>query len=94
MRRHIYIQFIRLRTFGQGIQYLLRSCSEELAVQQFHRKSESRCRNPHLTKAHGLNIYGYLKYLLKHRSGKNMTDEQLAKLAFWSEKLQSIKNRV
>ena len=41
-----------------------------------------------------LNIYGYLKFLLEHRPGKDMTDEQLAELAPWSEKLQSIKNRM
>ena len=47
-----------------------------------------------MAKAHGLNIYGYLKFLLEHRPSKNMTDEQLAELAPWSEKLQSIKNRM
>ena len=47
-----------------------------------------------IAKAHDLNIYGYLKFLLEHRPGKEMTDEQLAELAPWSEKLQSIKNRV
>ena len=47
-----------------------------------------------MAKAHGLNIYGYLKFLLEHRPGKDMTDEQFAELAPWSEKLQSIKNRM
>ena len=47
-----------------------------------------------MAKAHGLNIYGYLKFLLEHRPGKDMADEQLAELAPWSEKLQSIKNRM
>ena len=47
-----------------------------------------------MAKAHGLNIYGYLKFLPEHRSDKDMTDEQLAELAPWSEKLQSIKNRM
>ena len=47
-----------------------------------------------MAKAHGLNIYGYLKFLLEHRPGKDMTDEQLAELAPWNEKLQSIKNRM
>ena len=47
-----------------------------------------------MAKAHGLNIYGYFKFLLEHRPGKEMTDEQLAELAPWSEKLQSIKNRM
>ena len=47
-----------------------------------------------MAKAHDLNIYGYLKFLLEHRPSKDMTDEQLAELAPWSEKLQSIKNRM
>ncbi len=47
-----------------------------------------------MAKAHGLNIYEYLKFLLEHRPSKEMTDEQLAELAPWSEKLQSIKNRM
>ncbi len=47
-----------------------------------------------MAKAHGLNIYEYLKFLLEHRPNKDMTDEQLAELAPWSEKLQSIKNRM
>ncbi len=47
-----------------------------------------------MAKAHGLNIYGYLKFLLEHRPDKDMTDKQLAELAPWSEKLQSIKNRM
>jgi transposase/uncharacterized coiled-coil protein SlyX len=47
-----------------------------------------------MAKAHDLNIYGYLKFLLEHRPNKEMTDEQLADLAPWSEKLQSIKNRM
>jgi hypothetical protein len=47
-----------------------------------------------MAKAHGLNIYGYLKFLLEHRPSKDMTDEQLAELAPWSEKLQAIKNRM
>ena len=47
-----------------------------------------------MAKAHDLNIYGYLKFLLEHRPSKDMTDEQLAELAPWSKKLQSIKNRM
>ena len=45
-------------------------------------------------KAHGLSIYGYIKFLLEHRLSEDMRDEQLAELALWSEKLQSIKNRM
>ena len=52
------------------------------------------CTMVGMAKAHGLNIYGYLKFLLEHRSCKDMTDEQLPELAPWSEKLQSIKNRM
>ena len=44
-----------------------------------------------MAKAHSLNIYEYLKFLLEQRPSKEMTDEQLAKLAPWSELLQSIK---
>ena len=47
-----------------------------------------------MSKTNGLNIYGYLKFLLKQRPDKDMTDEQLADLALWSEKIQSIKNRM
>ena len=47
-----------------------------------------------MAKAHDLNIYSYLKFLLEHRSTKEMTGDQLAELAPWSEKLQSIKNRM
>ena len=45
-----------------------------------------------MAKAHDLNVYGYLKFLLDHRPTKEMTDNQLAELAPWSEKLQYIKN--
>lgn len=47
-----------------------------------------------MAKAHNLNIYGYLKFLLERRPNQNMTAEQLAELAPWSEKLQAIKNRM
>lgn len=36
--------------------------------------------------AYNLNVYGYLK--------KEMSNEQLAELTPWSEKLQSIKNHM
>ena len=45
-----------------------------------------------MAKAHDLNIYGYLKYLLEQRPSEEMTDEQLSELALWSDKLQSIKD--
>ncbi|MGN8754050.1 IS66 family transposase [Blautia sp. HCP3S3_C4] len=47
-----------------------------------------------MAKAHDLNVYRYLKFLLDHRPTKEMTDNQLAEFAPWSEKLQSIKNRM
>lgn len=47
-----------------------------------------------MAKAHDLNICEYLKFLLEHRPTKEMPDEELAELAPWSEKLQSIKNRM
>lgn len=45
-----------------------------------------------MAKAHDLNIYGYLKFLLERRPGQEMADERFAELALWSEKLQFIKN--
>lgn len=47
-----------------------------------------------MAKAHHLNIFEYLKYLLDQRPGSDWSDEQLADLAPWSEKLQSLKNRM
>lgn len=47
-----------------------------------------------MAKAHNLNIYGYFKFLLEHRTNQNMSDEQLAELVPWSEKLQAIKNSI
>ena len=45
-----------------------------------------------MARAHDLNIYGDLKYLLEQRPSEEMTDEQLSELAPWSKKLQSIKD--
>lgn len=47
-----------------------------------------------MAKAHDLKIYEYLKYVLDQRPDENWTDEQLAELAPWSEKLQHLKNRM
>ena len=44
-----------------------------------------------MAKAHDLNVYEYLKYLLDKRPDQSWTDEQLSELAPWSEKLQSLK---
>ena len=38
-----------------------------------------------MAKAHNLNIYKYLNYLLEHRPSINMTEAQLAELAPWDE---------
>ena len=38
-----------------------------------------------MTKAHGLNIYKYLKYLLERLPGTKMTDSALSKLAPWDQ---------
>lgn len=47
-----------------------------------------------MAKAHDLNIYGYLQHLLEQRPDQSWSDEQLADLAPWSEKLQHLKNRM
>ena len=39
-------------------------------------------------KANGLNIYGYLKFLLDHRPSEKMTDEELEALAPWNPKVK------
>ncbi len=41
-----------------------------------------------MAKAYGLNLYEYLKYLLEHRPNKDMADDELARLAPWSEEVQ------
>ena len=38
-----------------------------------------------MAKAHGLNPYKYLNFLLENRPSKNMSDEELAVFAPWSE---------
>ncbi len=45
-------------------------------------------------KAYDLNIYNYLQYLLDQRPDKTWSDEQLAEIAPWSEKIQQLKNRM
>lgn len=47
-----------------------------------------------MAKAHNLNIYGYLKYLLDQRPDDSWTDEQFSELVPWSEKLQHLKNNM
>lgn len=41
-----------------------------------------------MAKAYKLNLYEYLKYLLEHRPRKDMTEDELAMLAPWSEDVQ------
>ncbi len=40
-----------------------------------------------MAKAHGLNIYKYLNYLLEHLPETRMTDSELSKLAPWDPKV-------
>lgn len=42
-----------------------------------------------MAKAHDLNIYKYLTYILDHRPNKDMNDEQLALLAPWNEEVNN-----
>lgn len=41
-----------------------------------------------MAKAYNLNLYEYLKYLLEHRPCKDMSDDELEKLAPWNETIQ------
>ena len=43
-----------------------------------------------MAKAHGLNIYKYLNFLLEQLPGTIMTDEELSKLVPWNETVQAI----
>ena len=43
-----------------------------------------------MAKAYDLNLYEYLKFLLENRPSKEMTDDQLANLAPWSETVQAL----
>jgi len=42
-----------------------------------------------MAKAHDLNIYKYLKYLLEQLPGTVMSDEGLSKLVPWNETVQA-----
>ncbi len=42
-----------------------------------------------MAKAHGLNIYKYLKYLLENRPTSAMSDEQLEQFAPWNETVKA-----
>ena len=43
-----------------------------------------------MAKAHNLNIYIYLNYLLEHLPGTKMTDVALGKLAPWDENVIAV----
>jgi len=43
-----------------------------------------------MAKAYGLNLYEYLKLLLENRPSKDMSDDDLAKLAPWDETIQDL----
>ena len=48
-----------------------------------------------MAKAHDLNIFKYLTYILEHRPDKNMTDDQLALLAPWNQEvINTCKNKI
>ena len=42
-----------------------------------------------MAKAHGLNIYKYLEYLLENRPTSAMSDEQLEQFAPWNEAVKA-----
>ena len=43
-----------------------------------------------MAKIYNLNQYEYMKYLLEQRPSADMTDEELSKLAPWSETVQNV----
>lgn len=45
-----------------------------------------------MAKAHNLNIYKYLTYLLEQRPSFDWTDDQFEKLASWSSEVQALCN--
>ena len=45
-----------------------------------------------MAKAHNLNIYKYLNFLLEQRPTKEWTDDQFEKLAPWSSEVQTLCN--
>jgi hypothetical protein len=48
-----------------------------------------------MAKVYELNLYEYLKFLLEKRPSKDMSDNQLAKLAPWDETVQELcKNKM
>lgn len=48
-----------------------------------------------MAKAYNLNLYEHLKFLLEHRPSKEMSDEELSKLAPWNATVQDLyKNKM
>ena len=45
-----------------------------------------------IAKAHNLNIYKYLNFLLEQRPSAEWTDNQLEKLAPWSNEVKTLRN--
>lgn len=43
-----------------------------------------------MAKVYNLNLYEYLKYVLEQRPSKEMSDDQLEKLAPWNEQVREI----
>ncbi|SHL31913.1 IS66 C-terminal element [Anaerocolumna jejuensis DSM 15929] len=43
-----------------------------------------------MAKVYGLNLYEYLKLMLEKRPSKDMSDDDLAKLAPWDETVQEL----
>lgn len=43
-----------------------------------------------MAKAYELNLYEYLHFLFAHRPSKDMSDEELARFAPWSEEVQAL----
>jgi hypothetical protein len=43
-----------------------------------------------MAKAYGLDLYKYLKFLFEQRLSKDMSDEELEKLAPWNESVKEL----
>ena len=63
---------------------------EETVIREYTRKKKAT----HEDLIKGLKVEKAFWLWLDHRPTKEMTDDQLAELTPWSEKLQSIKNRM
>ena len=43
-----------------------------------------------MAKAYGLDLYKYLNFLFEQRPSKDMSDEELEKLALWNESVKEL----